>query len=161
MRGLLKKIFEKDGFAPKLVKAMNEKKNGFADLYLHFKRLIDMPYDPQNDYPDRVLKYGSNMQRILLVDTSVKTQRKYRVIESLYKKPEDNEIIMFLFNHWGVKYKLLQPFTTDFEFSRSIEGLKDAIKEAQRLCWEKRGFVIIQGQSTRYTLFAFEWHCSI
>ncbi len=155
MRELIKAIFEKKDFASKLVGAMNDDAFEFGSRYWHFKQLTDMPYDPENDYPDCVLKYNVDEPRILLIDPSVKTQRKYRIIRSIYNKPVDNEIIMFLFNHWGIKYKIIKPFPVDFQFSLSIKGLKDAINVAKEKRWDKRGYIILQGDSSRYTLFGF------
>lgn len=156
MRELIKAIFEKKDFASKLVGAMNDDAFEFGSRYWHFKQLTDMPYDPENDYPDCVLKYNVDEPRILLIDPSVKTQRKYRIIRSIYNKPVDNEIIMFLFNHWGIEYKIIKPFPEYADRSQlSIEGLNNAVKEAKKRCWEKSGYIIIQGSSTRYTLFPF------
>lgn len=157
MRHFIKKIFEKDGFAQEFIDAMNDKSNSVSKLYDHLKKLVHAPYFHENDFPDLVLKWGGSKQRILLVDPSVKSQRRYRIIESIWDYPVYNRIIMFFFNHWGIEYKVIKPlFIGGFKSPLSIEGLGNAIKEAKERCWSQRGFVIIQGSSTRYTLFGFD-----
>jgi len=161
MRELIKIIFEKDIKYDKFIKAINNKSDAFDDVYFIFRQLTDMRYDSNLKFPyeviDDIRRVFSSIPLWLITDDSIKTQKKYRIIDTLYNKPEYLVIFEYFLKRHGYNIKPLTPFPEEYglDWLQRNDGLTKARETANKYVWEKQGVLISQSDYKWWSMMKF------
>jgi len=164
MHELIKAIFEEDKFPRQLVRAMAIKPEKFSDVYYELKQMTNMPYDCDLKFPydiiDGIRREFNSRPCCIVIDDSIKTAKKYRLVGSIYGKGFDNALIKFLFRHHRFNIKTVKPFPDEYDMDwlRRAEGYKNAMTGAnQWVAWGGEwGVLVAQSDYKWWSMMKFK-----